>query len=53
MDWLDRIVWAAVLATLFCVASVIAGLLGAPANIWVPLGLAGITFALLSSRDTR
>lgn len=53
MGWFDRIVWASVLATFYCVASIAAGFLGAPASIWGPLGLAGITFALLSSRDTR
>lgn len=53
MDWLSRILWTAVLATLFCAASVIAGLLGAPLNVWGPLGLAGITFAVIDSRVSK
>lgn len=53
MDWFDRIVWTAVLATVFCLASVIAGLLEAPINIWAPLGMTGVMFAVLNIRATR
>jgi len=53
MDWFDRIIWTAVLATVFCLVSMVAGLLGAPANIWIPTGLAGITFAILNARATK
>lgn len=53
MDWFDRIVWTAVLATLFCVASIVAGLFGAPTNIWAPLGMTGVMFAVLNIRATR
>lgn len=53
MGWFDRIVWTAVLATLFCVASIVAGLFGAPTNIWAPLGMTGVMFAVLNIRATR
>ena len=50
MSWLRRLVWTAVLSMLFCLASVLTGILGTDSNIWLPLGLAGITFALLTAR---
>lgn len=53
MRWFDRIYWTAVLAALFCAASVITGLLGAPVNVWGPLGLAGIIFAVIDSRVSK
>lgn len=53
MEWLSRLVWTAVLATVFSLASVIAGLFQAPSNIWIPLGLAGIMFAVLNVRAEK
>lgn len=53
MEWLSRLLWTAVLSTAFCLASIIAGLFQAPSNIWIPLGLAGITFAVLNVRAEK
>lgn len=50
---INDIVWPAVLAVLLICASVISGVLSAPANIWAPLGLAGIGAALLAQRADK
>ncbi len=48
-EWRRIIVWPAVAATILCAVSVISGLLGAPANIWIPTGMAGIAAAMLAA----
>jgi hypothetical protein len=53
MDFLRKLVWPAVLAVLLCAISVVAGLLQAPINIWLPIGLAGIASAMLAGRADK
>jgi hypothetical protein len=53
MEWYKQIYWLALFAALLSAASVVAGLFGAPSNIWIPLGLAGITFAVLNVRAEK
>ncbi len=53
MGWAERLVWTAVIATLFCLSSIVTGILDLGANIWIPLGLAGVTFAIMDSRVER
>lgn len=51
-EFLRSIVWSAVIAAVFVVASVVvAMLLPAYATLAVVLGLAGVTFAILSHRE--
>ena len=50
---LTRVLWTAVLATVFAFAGVGAALFGADSSVSLSLGLTGITFAILNLRADK
>lgn len=50
---ISDIIWTNVFAVLLALACVVCGILGTGMNIWLPLGLASITSALLTPRINR